>query len=102
MEEEGETRAWMFVTRRYFSRTLKESIFYVDREKRATCPSSLLWLFSPGRTKTSADPRREERTGRRQRKEGGQRWGKLCCTAEFIEKMELRLRGDSYVVGGEN
>lgn len=83
-KQEGErvVRAWVFVTRRYFSSTPKESIFYVDREKRATCPS-----WSPGYSRLNGQKHRLIPGTNGEAKGKGRR--KLCCTTEFIEKMEL-------------
>ena len=62
-EEEGgrrkeEIRAWVFVTRRYFSRTSKRIDILCRSREKGNVPFVVSWLFSPGRTKTSVDPTR--------------------------------------------
>lgn len=92
-EEEGgrrkeEIRAWVFVTRRYFSRTSKRIDILCRSREKGNVPFVVSWLFSPGRTKTSVDPTRSriergrEREGEKEKKR--ERVAKLCYAAEFI------------------
>lgn len=73
----GEIRAWVFVTRRYFSRTSKRIDILCRSREKGNVPFVVGWLFSPGRTKTSVDPtrsriergREKERRGREKERE---------------------------------
>lgn len=71
-----------------FPERRKESIFYVDREKRATCPSSLAGYSRLDEQKHRLIPRdrgsREEEREERKRKREREWWRKLCYAAEFI------------------
>lgn len=82
-KEKGEIRAWVFVTRRYFSRTSKRIDILCRSREKGNVPFVVGWLFSPGRTKTSVDPTRSRIERGRERGEE--------------EKKRERVDGESFV-----
>lgn len=101
----GEIRAWVFVTRRYFSRTSKRIDILCRSREKGNVPFVVGWLFSPGRTKTSVDPtrsriergREKERRGREKEREWRSFVTRQNSSEENGSSWRLLRRGEAVI-----